>query len=61
MMVPSPTASRHHEVPTSPTEPSARSITGMPSIMLAPMRSRSVAATPSARRVMRALNVARPT
>ena len=59
MMASAPTARVHHDVPTSPTEPSARSITGTPSIMEAPMRSRNVAATPSARRAIRARKLAR--
>ena len=56
-----PTSVVHQEVPTSPTEPSARSMTGRPSIMPEPMRSESAAATPFARQAMRSRNVMRLT
>lgn len=61
MIASAPTAWVHQEVPTSPTEPSARSITGTPSIMPAPMRALSVAADPCARRDIRSRKVARLT
>ena len=48
-----PTAAVHQGVPTSPTEPSARSITGRPSMRLASIRAERVAATPCARVAMR--------
>ena len=52
-----PNASSHQLSPTSPTEPSARAITGRPSIFAAPRRSDSTLATPLARALMRSANV----
>ena len=43
----------HHAVPTSATEPSARSMTGRPSSMPSPKRSERMARTPRARRFLR--------
>ena len=56
-----PTDAVHQLVPTSPTVPSARSMTGTPAILPASMRALSVAATPSARRAIRSRKVRRLT
>ena len=54
-----PTARSHQPVPTSPTEPSGRVITGIPSIMFEPILLLRTAATPSARETMRLRSVSR--